>query len=131
MSAEKTTHRPSKSDTQRRLDRLLFWQRLRVGLIAGAALAGAIAVFVFLAYEQTANLDKVVKSRELGGIVTGAKRGYSRRAGYSVSIRLDRGGDISAVSRLAVVPVKGEHVRVKEALHASGNKTYSVRELLP
>jgi len=127
MPPKKTTRSPNKSDTQRRLDGLLFRQRLRVILLAGAASAILITAFIFIAYERTAAIDTVVETHELGGIVTGARRSYSRRGGYSVSIRLERGRDISAISRLAAVPLNGKHVRVVESVHASGKKTYAVR----
>ena len=131
MPANKTTRPPDRSETQRRLDRLLFREKLRKGLIGAGVLAVLVAAFGFFAYEQTATLDKVVDTRELGGLVTGAQRSYARRGGFTVYVRLDKGGDITAISRLAAIPVKGEHARVSEALHASGNRTYTVRQLLP
>jgi len=131
MPAKETTRPPDKSDLQRRLDRLLLRQRLRIVLLTVAALGGFAAVFAFITYEQTATIDQVVETRYVSGIITGVRRSYSRRGGYSVSIRLESGRDISAISRLAAIPVRGEHVRVMEIVHASGKKNYAVRQLLP
>ena len=131
MAHNNTAHVSRKSETQLRLDKLLFREKLRKGLIAGGVLAATVAVLGFFAYEQTSTIDPVVGKHEVAGVVTGAKRSYARRGGFSVFVRLDKGGDITAISRLAVIPVKGEHARVMEIAHASGNKTYTVRELLP
>ncbi len=123
--------RQKRRDVQKKIDQLLFRQRLkRLALVALGVLAlGAVGVFVL--YEETVSVDRVVQVREVEGTVVSARRVATRRGGFQLYVQLDEGKSVRAVSRLAQVPYAGERARLAEIRRKSGITNYVVRQLYP
>ncbi len=122
---ESSPHRHAMNpDVKKRLDRLIFMQRLKIGLIALGIAIAVSALLIFVGYEQTINIDKVVSSTPVKGEIVSIIRGAGRKSGYILSVKLDDGRKVQAVSRLPRAPIAGERLVLKEAMHESGQKSY-------
>jgi len=113
-------------DVKKRLDRLILKQRLKYGFVAILIIIAVSSFLLFVGYEQTIHIDKVVATTTLGGSVTQVKRGAGRKSGFKVKVKLDDGRQVNAVSFLARVPFRGERLSVNEIAHKSGRKNFVV-----
>jgi hypothetical protein len=114
----------------RRLTVLVWRERLRRWLLAGAsvlALAGLLgALFVY----RLGHVDRTVEVRDHNGVVIGPETvGIGRRASL-LRVHLDDGRDVDAFDAFRVVPPHGAQVIITEERHASGHLTYKVLRAL-
>ena len=116
-------------ETKKRMDHLLFMQRLKIGLIAAAVIASILGIMVFVGYEQTIHTDKVTSTAILDGTIIDAKRGVSRSAGFKLTVKLDDGKIVESVSMLPAIPYKGERLTVRQIVHQSGRVNYQAIRL--
>jgi len=120
-----------KPETKKRLDRMIFMQRLKYGAIAGGIGVALLGFMMFMAYEEEAQVDKVVSNYSVHGTVVQAKIGLGRGSSYNLSVRLDDGRMVKTISqRSAGIPFKGEQVDLTELVRRSGNKNYVVKRLI-
>ncbi len=115
-----------KADVKKRLDRLIFMQRLKYTLVATGVIIAVLGVLLFVGYEQTIRIDKVVATTSIGGTVTQAKPGAGRKGGFRLKVSLDDGRSVGAVSFLPGFPFKGERLSLNEIVHKSGKKDFIV-----
>jgi len=120
-----------KPETKKRLDRMIFMQRLKYGAIAGGIAVALLGFMMFMAYEEDARVDKVVSNHSVHGTVVLAKIGLGRGNSYNLSVKLDDGRTVKTISpRSAGIPFKGEQVDLTELVRRSGNKNYVVKRLI-
>ncbi|HHK73950.1 MAG TPA: hypothetical protein ENJ57_02155 [Rhizobiales bacterium] len=113
-----------KPEVKKRLDHLIFMQRLKIGLIALALAIGVASLLIFVGYEQTVNIDKVIARTPLRGEVLKVTRKGGRKGGYILQIRLKDGSSVQGFSRLPRIPFVGDHMTLMRATHESGQKSY-------
>ena len=119
-----------KPETAKRLDKLIFQQRLKMAGLALAIGLAILAFMLFMGYEEEAHVDKVTARSTLTGIITTALRTHGRRGGYKLRIDLNNGPSITTFSPLSTgLPYRGEQVVLQEVSHKSGRKTYIVKKL--
>lgn len=114
----------------RRLNRLIWADRLRRWGPTAIGLAALLLGMAYLMGEKLARIDTVVEAEVLHGRITDAARMAGRRGGFLVHARLDDGRDVEAISQLAQPPLEGEEAEIRAARHASGRVTYDVLRLL-
>ncbi len=120
-----------KPETARKLDRLIFLQRLKYGAMAAAVALGIAAFVLFVAYEEEVRVDKVVAMTKVHGTIVEARRQNGRNGTYRLTVRLDNGRSIKTVSLLkSGIPYVGEPVDLQETEHKSGRRNYAVTRLL-
>ncbi len=113
-------------DVKKRLDRLILMQRLKYGLAAIAIAIAVSSLLLFVGYEQTIHIDSVVATTAMSGTISQVKHGAGRKSGFKLTVKLDDGRSVEAVSFLARVPFKGERLSLSEITHKSGRKNFTV-----
>ncbi len=115
-----------KADVKKRLDRLIFMQRLKYTLVATGVAIAVLGFLFFVGYEQTIRMDKVVATTNIDGTITQIKPGSGRKGGFRLKVSLDDGRSVGAVSFLPGFPFKGERLTLNEIIHKSGKKDFIV-----
>ncbi len=120
-----------KPETKKRMDHLIFMQRLKYGAMAGGIGLVVLSFMLFMGYEQQAQIDKVTATRMVHGTILEANLARSGNASYNLTVRLDDGRSVKMVSqRASGIPYKGEQLDMKEVAHKSGRKNYIVTQLI-
>ncbi len=115
-----------REETRRKLERMLWLQRLRWAGLAAAVLA-VLAVFFLLT-----DLDTHVENRRVSGVVefVGALNGTSSKTiaeGLAVDVRLEDGRVAHVMALKTTDPHVGDHVQVTEHRHGTGRVTFTWR----
>ncbi len=120
-----------KPETKKRLDHMIFMQRLKYGAMAGLAGVALLALMVFMAYEGEQRVDKVTARHHVQGIIEQVKRAQGRNNRYKLLVKLESGQRVKTTSLLSTgIPFKGERIDLTELQHKSGNKNYMVNRLI-
>ncbi len=115
-----------KEDKIRRLNRLLWQERLKTWLPRVLILIIVAGGAIYLTAQRTARIDRTVESHIVAGKAMCWAKMAGRRGGFTVHVKLDGGDEIDATSLLPLPPVEGEHVEVRALSHVSGRVTYRV-----
>ena len=113
----------------RRLNALVWRERVLRVLPVIAVAVGAIALLTFFLVRQVEKADRTLDVQTHGATVVHVKKSGNGRAAAIVEVRLDDGRDVEAFSALRLDPIAGSHVVVTEARHASGRMTYDSARL--
>jgi hypothetical protein len=113
----------------RRLNALVWRERVLRVLPVIAVAVGAIALLTFFLVRQVEKADRTLDVQTHGATVVHVKKSGNGRAAAIVEVRLDDGRDVEAFSALRLDPIAGSHVVVTEARHASGRMTYDIARL--
>jgi hypothetical protein len=113
----------------RRLNALVWRDRLRRLLPIVAAAIGAIALLTVFLVRQVEQADATVDVQVHQATVVSVKKPGHGRTASVVDVHLDDGRDVEAFSALRFDPTAGAHVVVNEARHASCRLTYDIARL--
>ncbi len=114
-----------KPDVKKRLDHLILMQRLKIGLVALGVAFAIAGLLIFVGYEQTINIDKVIAKTPMKGTIVKVTRRAGRKGGYILQVKLKDGRSVKAFSRLPRVPFARDRLTLMQATHESGKKTYT------
>jgi len=118
-------------ETKKKLDHIIFMQRLRYAAIAGGIGLALLAFMLFMAYQEEAAVDKVTATAAVHGEIIDARRGHGRNSVYKLIVKLDDGRSVKAVSLLSAgAPVHGDRIDLNEMTHQSGRRNYSVIRII-
>ena len=112
-------------ENARRLNALVWKDRLRRWLPVAAIVVAATAVLTFFLVRQVEKADPTVDVKTHTATVVDVKHTGGRVATV-VRVHLEDGRDVDAFSGMRVDPATGTHVIVNEARHASGKLTYDI-----
>lgn len=112
----------------RRLKWLVWRERARFALPVALALVVLFGLLLFATEWQIGHSDRTVEVKVHEATVVAVKRTVARGAAV-VSVHLDDGRDVDAMSVLRLTPQAGAHVVVNEARHTSGRLTWDVVRL--
>jgi hypothetical protein len=115
-------------ENARRLNALVWRDRLRHWLPVAAMVIGATALLTFFLVRQVEKADPTVDVRAHTATVLDVKHAAGRGASV-VRVHLEDGRDVDAFSGMRVDPTAGAHVIVNEARHASGKLTYDIARI--
>jgi multidrug resistance efflux pump len=113
----------------RRLNALVWRERVKRWVPVTAVVVGAIALLTFFLVRQVEHADRTLDVRVHQATVVHVKKSGNGRAAAIVEVRLDDGRDVEALSVLRLDPMAGAHVIINEARHASGRMTYDIARL--
>lgn len=115
-----------REETKKRLERLLWIERLKK-LAVAVAIAGAIGVaFV---YE---NLDATITDADVAGTIIGidplvTKNSVAEATGETVHVKLDTGPRIDVLALKSRHLKAGDRIQVVEHRHATGRITHTLK----
>ena len=113
----------------RRLNALVWRERVKRLVPVIAVVVGAIALLTFFLVRQVEHADRTLDVHVHQATVVHVKKSGNGRAAAIVEVRLDDGRDVEALSVLRLDPAAGAHVIINEARHASGRMTYDIARL--
>lgn len=116
-------------EQKKQLDRIILVSRLKVFVPMVATAAIVLGAVVWMTAAKISRTDATLERHPVAGQVAGVARLAGRRGGFQVHVKLDKGGEVDAVSALAQPPYNGEAVELDAATHASGRITYKVVRL--
>src|SRR3979490_733361 len=97
-------------DKARRLNALVWRERVRRVLPVIAVAVGAIALLTFFLVRQVEKADRTLDVQVHQATVIHVKKSGNGRAAAIVEVRLDDGRDVEALSVLRLAPMGGGHV---------------------
>jgi len=119
-----------KPQAEKRLDQLIFRQRLKYAAMALSGAFAVLAFMLFVGYWEEKNVDRVIRSAPVHGIIEQARLKQGGSNIYQLRVRLEDGRFIKAYSlRSAGIPYRGERIDLVEMVHRSGLKDYRVTHL--
>lgn len=116
---------PMSDEVKKRLDRILWQDRLKKCGLAFALLG----VFALLMGYRISHEDSVMTHIRLAGVVSQAKP-MGQRKSYNLTIRLNDGRTVHAISSKGFALPKGTQVEVDEAVFASGRNAYKLLRVI-
>jgi len=120
-----------KAEARKKLDHLIFMQRLKMASIADNIGLAVLGFMLFIGYTEEQRIDKVTTSIAVHGTIMQADLQHGASNSYLLRVRLEDGRLIKTYSqRSAGIPYKGEQVVLTEMLHKSGLKNYKLTRLI-
>jgi len=113
-----------REETRRKLERQLWWQKVKWAG-AGVAVLACVAAGMW-----ASGLDASVQTHQESGVVTAvnplfAKSTKAIEEGLAVDVKLDKGPLVHVMALKTRDPHVGDRVEVAEHVHGTGRVTYS------
>ncbi len=97
-----------KPEARKKLDHLIFMQRVKVAAIGGGIGLSVLGVMLFIGYTEEQRIDKVTTSTQVHGTILQAQLQGGSSNSYQLSVKLDDGRFVKTYSqRSAGIPYKG------------------------
>jgi hypothetical protein len=112
-----------RAETRRRLDQMLWRQRLKYAGIGAAVVLVLAAMFWFT------DLDTKVVDRNVAGTIeqVGPVNSKNASQGLAVDVKLDDGRHVQVIALRSREPHVGERVEVVEHRHGTGRVTFTYK----
>lgn len=115
-----------REDTKKRLERVLWMERLKK---LGIAAAGVAAIGLAFVYE---NLDATVTDSNVAGVITGidplvTKNSVAEATGETVHVKLDDGPVVQVLALKSRHLKTGDRIEVVSHHHATGRTTHTLK----
>lgn len=117
-------------EQKRRLDMLIWSQRLKVLVPSVIVVLLLLGGFAWMSIWRSNRVDRIVENHIVVGKVTGIARLAGRRSKLVIHVHLADGNDADATTYLVEPPAAGKDVELRAATHASGQVTYSLVRLI-
>lgn len=117
-------------EQKRRLDRMVWMQRLKILVPSVAVVLILGGAYVWVLAEKIGRVDAVTETHLVAGTVAGTPRLAGRSGAFRVHVRLRDGSEVDADSRLPQPPHDGERVELRASGHKSGRVTYALVRLV-